>query len=73
MPHTLNATSLGTLTDGDRLRLALAAGAIIGTWFWDVTADRFTVDEQFAAAFGLDPALGRAGLSLAQVLSLIHI
>lgn len=33
MPHTLNATSLGTLTDGDRLRLALAAGAIVGTWF----------------------------------------
>ena len=72
MPHTLNATSLGTLTDGDRLRLALAAGAIVGTWFWDVTADRFTVDEQFAAAFGLDPALGRAGLSLAQVIATVH-
>ena len=65
MPSAQTTASLGTLTDGDRLRLALGAGAIIGTWFWDVTADTFTVDEQFATAFGIDPALGRSGLSLA--------
>ncbi len=28
-----------------RVQLALAAGAIIGTWLWDLPADRFTVDE----------------------------
>ncbi|MBU0557110.1 MAG: PAS domain-containing protein [Alphaproteobacteria bacterium] len=58
--------------DGDRLKLALAAGAIVGTWFWDVPADRFTVDEPFAQAFGLDPALGRDGLSLEKIVETVH-
>ena len=58
--------------NAERVGLALAAGAIIGTWFWDVTADRFTVDEAFARAFGLDPALGRVGLSLEQVVETVH-
>ncbi|MBB3172201.1 signal transduction histidine kinase [Endobacter medicaginis] len=56
----------------ERVQLALAAGAIIGTWVWDLTADRFTVDEAFATAFGLDPGLGRSGLSLAQVIATVH-
>ena len=55
-----------------RVQLALAAGAIIGTWFWDIPSDRFTVDEAFARAFGLDPALGREGLSLDQVIETVH-
>jgi len=55
-----------------RVQLALAAGAIIGTWFWDVPANRFSVDEAFARAFGLDPALGRSGLSLDQVIETVH-
>ncbi len=54
------------------VQLALAAGAIIGTWVWDLAADRFTVDEAFARAFGLDPALGRDGLRLDQVVSTVH-
>lgn len=56
----------------DRVQLALAAGAIIGTWNWDLPTDRFTVDEGFAFAFGLDPALGRDGLSLEQVVETVH-
>ena len=56
----------------ERVQLALAAGAIIGTWFWDLPSDRFAVDEAFARSFGLDPALGRAGLSLAQVVETVH-
>ncbi|MFP5077773.1 response regulator [Rhizobium sp. YIM 134829] len=55
-----------------RVQLALAAGAIIGTWSWDVPADRFTVDEGFAAAFGFDPALSRTPLSLDHVVSAVH-
>tara|TARA_R110002095_G_scaffold201854_1_gene182916 strand:- start:3441 stop:6449 length:3009 start_codon:yes stop_codon:yes gene_type:complete len=55
-----------------RVQLALAAGAIIGTWNWHLPNDRFTVDEGFARAFGLDPALGREGLSLAQVIATVH-
>jgi PAS domain S-box-containing protein len=56
----------------ERVQLALAAGAIIGTWFWDLRNDRFAVDEAFANAFGLDPAQGRAGLSLEQVIANVH-
>ena len=56
----------------ERVQLALAAGAIIGTWVWDLPNDRFTVDEAFARAFGLDPTLGRNGLSLEQVISTVH-
>jgi PAS domain S-box-containing protein len=55
-----------------RVQLALAAGAIIGTWHWDLSTDRFTVDEAFASAIGLDPALGRVGLSLAQLVETVH-
>lgn len=55
-----------------RVQLALAAGAIIGTWFWDIPTDSFKVDEAFARAFGLDPTLGRDGLTLAQVVETVH-
>ncbi|MCG6206106.1 response regulator [Rhodopseudomonas sp. HC1] len=55
-----------------RVQLALAAGAIIGTWLWDLPSDRFTVDEAFALSFGLDPKKGRNGLSLAQVVETVH-
>ena len=58
--------------NSERVQLALAAGAIIGTWFWDMPNDRFTVDEAFANAFGLDAAEGRDGLSLAQVVANVH-
>lgn len=55
-----------------RVKLALSAGAILGTWFWDIPEDRFTVDEAFAKAFGLDPAKGRSGLSLDQIVETVH-
>ncbi|QEE42729.1 PAS domain S-box protein [Methylobacterium sp. WL2] len=56
----------------ERVQLALAAGAIIGTWHWDLPSDRFTVDEGFARSFGLDPALGRTGIPLAQIVATVH-
>ena len=55
-----------------RVQLALEAGAIIGTWFWDVQADKFTGDEGFAKAFSFDPSLGRTGLSLQEVIETVH-
>lgn len=58
--------------NAERVQLALAAGAIIGTWHWDLLTDQFTVDEAFARAFGLDPALGREGITLAQIISTVH-
>ncbi|SDH75164.1 PAS domain S-box-containing protein [Pseudomonas flavescens] len=60
------------IANAERVQLALAAGAIIGTWFWDLPSNRFTVDEAFARNFGLDPALGRDGLSLQQVVETVH-
>jgi PAS domain S-box-containing protein len=70
--HALRASEAIARQNIERVQLALAAGAIIGTWFWDLPRDRFTVDEAFAQAFGLDPALGRDGLSLAQVVATVH-
>lgn len=55
-----------------RVQLALAAGAIIGCWVWDLKLDRFTVDEAFAVAFGLDAALGKEGIPLAQIVETVH-
>ncbi|MBD9397470.1 PAS domain-containing protein [Pseudomonas sp. PDM11] len=60
------------VANAERVQLALAAGAIIGTWFWDLPSNQFTVDEAFARSFGLDPALGRRGLSLQQVVATVH-
>ena len=56
----------------ERVQLALAADAIVGTWDWDLQTDRFTVDESFAENFGIEPALGRSGLSLDQVIATVH-
>ncbi|MGI4796415.1 MAG: PAS domain S-box protein [Janthinobacterium lividum] len=55
-----------------RVHLALAAGAIIGTWFWDLPTGRVTVDEAFARASGLDPMLGCSDLSIEQVITTVH-
>ena len=68
----IRASEAMALRNIERVQLALSAGAIIGTWFWDLPSDRFTVDEAFALAFGLDPALGREGLSLEQVVATVH-
>ncbi|WP_062229082.1 ATP-binding protein [Aureimonas frigidaquae] len=70
--ETLRASEAVARENIQRVQLALAAGAIIGTWFWDLPTDRFTIDAAFAEAFGLDPALGREGLSLAQVVDTVH-
>ncbi len=56
----------------ERVQLAMSAGAIIGTWFWDVPSDRVSVDEGFALAFGIDPARGRAGMRLAEIVEMVH-
>ncbi|RYH17869.1 MAG: PAS domain-containing protein, partial [Alcaligenaceae bacterium] len=58
--------------NAERVQLALAAGAIVGTWLWVMPSNRFTVDEAFANAFGLDPELGRDGLSLEQIIETVH-
>lgn len=68
----LAASEAAAKVDAQRVQLALAAGAIVGTWFWDIPADRFTSDEPFARAFGLDPVLARQGIPLADIFATVH-
>jgi signal transduction histidine kinase len=58
--------------NAERVQLALGAGAIIGTWFWNLPTDSFTVDAAFAHSFGLDPALGQTGIPLEQIIATVH-
>ncbi|WP_325063125.1 PAS domain S-box protein [Halovulum marinum] len=56
----------------ERMELALAAGAIIGTWVWHIPSDTFTADERFARAFGLDPERCHDGITIAEAAASIH-
>ena len=56
----------------ERLALALDAGAIIGTWIWEVQADRIIADGRFARTFGLPEELCRTGLPLKDATVCIH-
>ncbi len=56
----------------ERIELALDAGTVVGTWVWDVPADRFTADRRFARAFLLDPDQLALGMPLKQVVASIH-
>lgn len=70
--EALSRMHKGAQASAERVQLALAAGAIIGTWDWNLKTDQFTVDERFAEHFGIDPELGLTGLSLEQVISTVH-
>ena len=70
--EALRVSERSARENAHRVQLALAAGAIIGTWMWDLPTDRFSVDEAFARAFGLDPALDRDGIPLATIVATVH-
>ena len=56
----------------ERLQLALSAGAIIGTWVWDIPNDRVTGDERFARAFAADTQQSASRMALDRVALAIH-
>jgi PAS domain S-box-containing protein len=56
----------------ERLQLALDAGAIIGTWVWDIPDDRVTADERFSRTFGLPVERCISGIPIAEAFSSIH-
>ena len=56
----------------ERLQLALDAGAIIGTWVWDIPDDCVTADERFSRSFGLPAEKCKAGIPIAEAFSSIH-
>ncbi len=56
----------------ERLSLVLNSGAIIGSWVWEMPANRFTGDERFAQTFSLDPQALAAGVPRSVVMRSIH-
>ena len=70
--QALRADAVIARENAERVQLALAAGAIIGTWVWQIQAQQFTADEGFATAFAVDPALARSGLRMQQVMDTVH-
>jgi two-component sensor histidine kinase len=56
----------------ERLRQALNASGMVGTFDWHIQADIFYSDARFAKMFSLDPAKGEQGAPLAEYLASIH-
>ena len=70
--EAVSASEANARQQAERVQLALDAGAIIGTWVWNVQTNHFVGDERFARSFGFDPARCRSGLALEEVLASIH-
>ncbi|HZL57356.1 MAG TPA: PAS domain-containing protein, partial [Bryobacteraceae bacterium] len=56
----------------ERLTLGLEAGSGVGTWDWDVAADRVYSDARFARLFSVDPAKAAAGVPVGDFIDGIH-
>ena len=56
----------------ERIELALGAGAILGTWVWNIRDDRVTGDARFARSFSIDPDVARTGFPIADAIGAIH-
>lgn len=56
----------------ERLRQALNASGMVGTFDWHVQSDIFYSDARFAKMFSVDPAKGDKGAPLAEYLAGIH-
>ncbi|MDC0710039.1 PAS domain-containing protein [Stigmatella sp. ncwal1] len=66
------ATEAALREANERLQLALNAGAVMGTWVWNVPEDRFTADERFARTFSIDSNVAAQGVPLRTILESIH-
>ena len=55
-----------------RLQFALSGGRGVGTWTWDVAADRVVADEPIARLYGVDPDTAKAGAPIAEFFAAIH-
>jgi PAS domain S-box-containing protein len=65
-------TERAALESSERVQLALDAGAIVGTWVWNVRDDVFVADERFALSFGLPAEACQRGITLSRVMQPIH-
>jgi PAS domain S-box-containing protein len=70
--RVLQASQQAGREAAERVALALNAGAVVGSWVWDVAHDRMTADVAFANTLSLDATQLAAGLPLARVTQPIH-
>jgi PAS domain S-box-containing protein len=56
----------------ERLSLAIEASSLIGTWDWDVPANKIYADTRFAMLFSVDPEKAAAGTGLEEFTAAIH-
>ena len=56
----------------ERLDVALNASGMVGTWDWDITADRVTADVRFAHLFGVNEQEAADGLPIAEFMRGIY-
>ncbi|ODT72158.1 MAG: hypothetical protein ABS75_05020 [Pelagibacterium sp. SCN 63-23] len=56
----------------ERMALAIGGTDLVGTWDWDISHDRITVDDQFAALHNLDPLRAGLGVPLQTFLRAVH-
>ncbi|MBP0485055.1 ATP-binding protein [Sagittula salina] len=68
----LRASEKRARENEQRVHLALAAGAIVGTWVWEIPTDSFVVDDSFCGAMGLDAAQDRDALSVEIIVQNVH-
>ena len=68
----LRRSEAGVRASEERFQLALSAGNSIGTWDWDVVADRVVADARFASLYNVDPEFAKAGAPIAEFFSGIH-
>jgi len=60
------------ITSEERRELALSGGTIVGTWDWDIVADRVVADDHFARLYTLDPAEAARGVAVDRFVAGIH-
>ena len=56
----------------ERYELALGAAGAVGTWDWDIVADRVVANPRFCDLYSVDPARGAAGAPISTFLAGIH-
>jgi len=56
----------------ERLEIALSAGRGVGTWEWDIIADKVVADTRFAQIYGVDPALAHEGAPITRFFTAMH-
>lgn len=56
----------------DHLRGAMAAAGLVGSWEWDIAADRVRANEPFARFFGVEPDAAAQGQPIETFMASLH-